>query len=417
MSLTYSKENSGCNKIISYRCLVIFFFILCMCIALVYILPYKSLVTKDSPIFLRLPTTTEATTTKEPILEERVEPLSKQYAFVACSIHSSNEAYCFYTPIIVLAWRRLGYEVIVTLVGDFIKLNQTKPDDIQLVIKYIHEFGGKILEFQCPENYAMKISQTIRLFIGFLPLNFSNDDDYFIISDSDLIPLRRTQYMLEKGYPDGFIVNRDCCGFFFRRNRSYHMIPMGHLYMKSYLWRDMILQSVIHKELITISQNFYQYPNGSYDYEITKRYTKKKKFDSLLLTKDKIVTFDIISLYLRQEFRDIYDQPTVKGGTGWDMDQLLITMFLFDYINTTTDGQKLKIHERGLLGRLDRSQPFIEWSTKSNFSEFGDAHITHNIFERKFWYTYRHLFKYLFNETCVKLLDEYYKIYLLLRLI
>ncbi|CAF3352995.1 unnamed protein product [Rotaria sp. Silwood1] len=385
-------------------------------IALLCILPYKSLLAKDSPKFLRLLTSSKRTITTEVIVEERVETTSKQYAFVSCSIHSTIEAYCFYMPMVTLAWRRLGYEVIVILVGDFINLNNTKPDDIQLVIKYVHAFGGKTLEFQSPQDYAMKISQTIRLFIGFLPLNFVNDDDYFIITDSDLLPLHREQYMLEKGYPDGFIVNRYCCGFFFRRNRSYHMIPMGHLYMKRYLWREIILQSIIQKELITISQNFYQYTNGSHEYEIIKRY-KKKRFDSLLLTKDKIITYDIMSLYLRQEFRQTYDERTVKGGTGWDMDQVLITMLLFDYLNSTTDGQKLKIHERGLLGRLDRSVPFLQWSTRSNFSEFGDAHITHNIFEKKFWYTHLRLFKSLFNETCIKLLNEYYKGYLLLRLI
>ncbi|CAF2355216.1 unnamed protein product [Rotaria sp. Silwood2] len=136
--------------------------------------------------------------------------------------------------------------------------------------------------------------------------------------------------------------------FFSRRNRSYHMIPMVHLCMKRYLWREMIFQSVIQKELIIINQNFYQYTNKSYEYEIVKEY-RRKEIDSLLLTENKTITFDIISLYLRQEFHKIYDETTVRGGAGWNMDQILITMFVFDYINMTTNGQKLKIHERGLL--------------------------------------------------------------------
>ncbi|CAF4407576.1 unnamed protein product, partial [Adineta steineri] len=39
----------------------------------------------------------------------------------------------------------------------------------------------------------------------------------------------------------------------------------------------------------------------------------------------------------------------LKGDGAWDMDQKLITMFLLDYWNTTTDGSNLKIDERPLM--------------------------------------------------------------------
>ena len=274
--------------------------------------------------------------------------MPKQYAFASCSIHSSSEAYCFYTPLIALAWRRLGYEAIIILTGDFTKPNRTNSAVIQLSVEYVHKFGGKVLEFQCPENYSLKISQIIRVFIGFLPLNYINDDDYLIISDSDLVPIRLEQYLKAAGFPDGFIVNRFCCGEFTHRNRTYRMIPMGHLYMKKYLWREMILRSVIHKELMNISTNPDQISTQSYEYNFIKDYSKSDLM-SLILDKNKTITFDIISLYLRHEFRAVYDQNMAIGDAAWAMDQRLITVFLFDYTNRTTDGKKVKIYERGLL--------------------------------------------------------------------
>lgn len=279
---------------------------------------------------------------------------SKQFAFTSCSIHSIIEAYCFYTPIVTLAWRRLGFEVIIILVGDFNSFhNKTKPEEIQLITKYIHQFGGRTYEFQSPRHYAMKISQLVRVFIGFLPLDFSNDNDYYIITDADLIPLNREQYLLQKSYPDGFIVNRFCCESFNRRNQSYQMIPMSYVYMKKYLWVEIILQSSIHKELVYMTQNFDLYLNKSYEIGLLQTSTKEY-LTSLLLNKGKMISFDIISLYLRHEYQQIYDKSTIKGSIGWSMDQELLTMLIVDYQNLTRKGQTLKIDQRGIYVRREK---------------------------------------------------------------
>ncbi|CAF4055042.1 unnamed protein product [Adineta steineri] len=284
-------------------------------------------------------------------LKNRIETTSKQYAVFACSISSSVAAYCFYTPIITFAWRRLGYQAIVIFVGDFKALNGTQPAHVRLAAEWITRFGGIVHHFQCDEAYAIKISQTIRVFIGFLPLPFINDDDFLLTTDSDLLPLRREQYMLRKDYPDGFIVNRWCCGTFKMRNKTYHMFPMGHLHIKRKVWRAMVLESTVHQELVNMtSKQGNQVFKTNETSQADNKSTNKKK--SLLLDEAPL-SFASIAFYLRYEFGEIYDQTMLKGDVAWDMDQKLITMFLLDYWNTTTDGPNLKIDERPLMVRMD----------------------------------------------------------------
>ncbi|CAF3581039.1 unnamed protein product [Rotaria socialis] len=427
MFIKYSNERSIISRRISNRSFMISFCLGCIIVALSFLFIYIFLSTLNlsRPVLLRPQTVTPVIETTKKVVEsvhidsllaDRVDAKSKQYVFATCSI-SSREAYCFYTPIVTLAWRRLGFEVIVIFVGDFINLkNHKKSEDIELIIDHIHLFGGITYDFQASGGYDTRVAQLIRIFLAFLPMNFTNDDDYFTITDSDLIPLRREQYMLTKDYPDGFIVNRFCCGFFTQRNRSYQMIPMSHLYMKKRLWRKMVLQSFIHEELINITEHFHSGLNGSYEYQFMRSYSKRD-LKSLLLNEHKTIDFATLSLYARHEFQEVYEMPTIRAKAGWDMDQVLITMLLYDYLNKTTEGQQVKIHERKMLERLDRERPFLAWPTKLDFSQYGDAHITHNIFQMKFWPTHLRLFKYLFNETIVQILNEYYRKYLLLRFV
>ncbi|CAF0842042.1 unnamed protein product [Adineta steineri] len=280
-------------------------------------------------------------------LKNRTETTSKQYAVFACSISAPVAAYCFYTPIITFAWRRLGYQAIVIFVGDFKALNGTQPDHIRLAAEWITRFDGIVHYFQCDEAYAIKISQTIRVFIGFLPLPFINDDDFLLTTDSDLLPLRREQYMLRTDYPDGFIVNRWCCGTFKMRNKTYHMFPMGHLHIKRKVWRAMVLESTVHQELVNMTSKQGNQAFTTNETSLVEHESTNKNMS--LLLDEAPLSFASIAFYLRYEFGEIYDQTMLKGDQSWDMDQKLITMFLLDYWNTTTEGQKLKIDERPLM--------------------------------------------------------------------
>ncbi|CAF4734095.1 unnamed protein product, partial [Rotaria socialis] len=120
-------------------------------------------------------------------------------------------------------WKRVGYEAIVVFVGDF-TLPNILTSRLNLSRSYLKHVGAYIIDIQCNESYAIKVSQLIRVFSGFLPDSIVHDDDDVLTGDSDLMPLRSSEYQSNDG-TDGFIFNAFCCGSFQRRGRSYRMFP------------------------------------------------------------------------------------------------------------------------------------------------------------------------------------------------
>lgn len=166
-------------------------------------------------------TTIETTTlTKKNVLPAS---LNRRFAIYACSIHASTFAYTFYTPLTAASWKRVGYDSIVVFVGDFKKPNVMTPR-LNLTRVYLKQVGAHIVDVQCNESYSIKLSQLVRVFSGFLPDTIVQDDDNILSGDSDLIPLKPSEY-LPSANTDGFIFNAFCCGSFQRRGRSYQMFP------------------------------------------------------------------------------------------------------------------------------------------------------------------------------------------------
>jgi hypothetical protein len=159
------------------------------------------------------------------IIKKPVFPSSqnRRFAIFACSIHSKILTYTFYTPITAASWKRIGYEVIVVFTGDFLKPNVLTAR-LNLTRNYLKHVGAHILEFQCNESYSVKASQLLRIFSGFLPSNLVQDEDIILTSDSDLIPLKQSEYQPTPG-TDGFIFNAFCCDPFERRGKTYKMVP------------------------------------------------------------------------------------------------------------------------------------------------------------------------------------------------
>lgn len=148
---------------------------------------------------------------------------NRRFVIFACSIHSTIDAYLFYTPIIASSWKRLGYETIIIFVGDF-TLPNILTSRLNLTRNYLQRLGVTIIDMQCPAFYAIKISQLVRVFSGFLPNSIVDDDDDIITSDSDLMPIKPRAYIPKAG-TDGFIFNAFCCGTFKRREKTYRMFP------------------------------------------------------------------------------------------------------------------------------------------------------------------------------------------------
>ena len=122
------------------------------------------------------------------------------------------------------------------------------------------------------------------------------------------------------------------------------------------------------------------------------------------------ISFDLISLYARQEFKDLYDHNMEKGDSSWYMDQVLCSMLLMDY---RTNHTTFKVHERGRAPRLDRSSGIAYWN-RDSFDGFGDAHLIHDaILLKPNWIVFNKLLRSIFNETTVELLIDYYRQYII----
>jgi len=148
---------------------------------------------------------------------------NRRFAIFACSIHANVLAYTFYTPLTAASWQRVGYEAIVVFVGDFTKPNVLTAR-LNLSRNYLKHIGAHVLDVQCNESYSIKLSQLLRVFSGFLPDNIVDDEDNILTADSDLMPLKASEYKPTPG-TNGFIFNAFCCGTFQRRGRAYTMFP------------------------------------------------------------------------------------------------------------------------------------------------------------------------------------------------
>lgn len=312
---------------------------------------------------------------------------NRRFAIFACSIHATVAAYTFYTPLTAASWKRIGYEAIVVFVGDFTKPNVLTAR-LNISRNYLKHVGAHIVDLQCNESYSIKLSQLARVFSGFLPDTIVQDDDNILTGDSDLMPLKASEYQPTPG-TNGFIFNAFCCGQFDRRGKSYTMYPMGHVFLQKKAWRAMVLESKQRAELLT---------------NATDQQTKE------LLSENAKLSFEMITIYSRHEFKNVYDQRMDKGDAAWYMDQILCSMLIADY---QEKHKNFTLSKRGRADRLDRAYGMNFWD-RDKFDQFGDAHLKHDeILQESNWKIFNKLLKALFNETVVNLFNDYHKQYMI----
>jgi hypothetical protein len=158
--------------------------------------------------------------------------------------------------------------------------------------------------------------------------------------------------------------------------------------MKKKSWRAIIIESKQRSELLVNADSRTQY----------------------LLSENVSLSFDMMSVYTRHEFKGIYDSNMRKGDSAWYMDQVFCSMLLTDY---REKHKNFKMHERGRAGRLDRANGIGYWN-RDKFDQFGDAHLIHDsILQEGNWKIFTKLLKALFNETLVKLFNDYYQQYMI----
>lgn len=245
---------------------------------------------------------------------------------------------------------------------------------------FLRRLGVHVIEFQCPSSHSIKMSQLVRVFGGFLADSIVGENDFILTTDSDILPLRESDYWVVPN-TDGFIYNAFCCGSFQRRNKTYRMYPMSHLCLSKQLWRNLVLESVQRTELL------------------------QSNLSAELLSERAPFSFETISLYTRQEFGSLYDSNMTKGDAAWYMDQVLSSMMLNDYCGKHS---KILIDKRHKLSlRLDPNAPYHMW-TQRQLTQFGDAHLIHDeIFDSFRWTPFKNLLAYLFNSSLANDFDLY----------
>ena len=166
---------------------------------------------------------------------------------------------------------------------------------------------------------------------------------------------------------------------------------MGHIFLQKKAWRAIVLESKQRAEIL----------NGTVDQR-----TKD------LLSETAPLSFEMITLYFRHEFKEVYDQRMDKGDAAWYMDQIFCSMILTDYQEKHPN---FTVNQRGRADRLDRAHPMNYWD-RETFNEFGDAHLKHDeILEAGNWKIFNRLLKALFNESLVTSFNDYYKQYMVVQ--
>jgi len=164
---------------------------------------------------------------------------------------------------------------------------------------------------------------------------------------------------------------------------------VGHVFLQKKAWRAMVLESQQRAELLTNAD----------------QRTKE------LLSENAPLSFDMITVYSRHEFKEVYDQRMDKGDSAWYMDQILCSMLIADY---QAKHPNFTLSKRGRADRLDRAYGMNFWD-RDNFNQFGDAHLKHDeILQEGNWKIFNKLLKALFNETVVNLFNDYYKQYMII---
>jgi hypothetical protein len=306
----------------------------------------------------------------------------KKYTILSCSISGvfREQQYCFFLPITILTWKRIGYDciVIISVLKD-LKINAAHLKAIET----IESLGVKpiIVEIK-HDNSAMvrMFSMVSRLFSG--AIDVLNDDDFVLTSDSDLIPIKNSTYHFES-LDNINIINAFCCGNFLFKNKTYNMYPIGHIGMKKKYWRD----------VMKLDQDF-KFNGGS-----VLDHLREKAF--------------------KGQFNESSD--LIAGGTSsWYYDQVLVSVRISDYM--MDNDTKILVKKFPLGGdRLDRAGAVSEFFWKhiknTGLMNYGDAHLYRSpeIFQK--WQLTQNLLDLILSEKDNEFIKKYFSEYKMLSLV
>lgn len=211
----------------------------------------------------------------------------ENYVLLSCSSDSYNSVYCYYLLYIALAWRRIGFEPIVFLVGSEGKFRKKS------LIKFLeNDFKIKYYFIDVNPSRSISTSQIVRLFGGFLSYKNTTDKDTFIIlGDVDLLPISRSRFEINTNETNYILaVNAYCCladKFSYENYHNIHYYPISYVGMNKNLWKRI----------------FYPINNCAVSLNIK---------------------IDMINCFLIEIMDVTVPENVIKGTPDWDIDQKLL---------------------------------------------------------------------------------------------
>lgn len=211
----------------------------------------------------------------------------EEVVLLSCSSYSYSSIYCYYLPYIALAWRRLGFEPLVFLVG-----SEETFRRLPLFNLLKHELKIQYYFVASDRARSVATSQLVRLFGGFLSLRYSTNKDLFVVTaDVDLLPITRHRFEISRNAGNIIlIVNAFCCSgerFSYENDQDIEYYPISYIGMNHQLW----------KRIFSPSTNC----DRSFKFSI-----------------------EMIECILKEKFNRTIPKDVVKGTDQWDIDQKLL---------------------------------------------------------------------------------------------
>ena len=220
-------------------------------------------------------------------LKARNFSATEQLVILSCSSHSYSSVYCYYLPYVALAWRRIGFEPVVFLVGSQVTFNRMP------LLKLLHDDLKVTYHFiEVDRSRSISTSQLVRLYAGFLSNKSEVDRNTFIlIADVDLLPITRHRFGVHTNTTNYILaVNAHCCPqetFSYGHLHDIHYYPISYVGMSRHLWRAIFLP-----------------------------------FDQCQPATN--LSIEMIECSLREKMRTDVPRNVVKGTSHWDIDQKLL---------------------------------------------------------------------------------------------
>lgn len=170
--------------------------------------------------------------------------LGRKY-FVYCNkyveLSAASINYIAYLPVVVKAWKRIGFCSIVILLYH----NLTKQ--ILYVQEKLRNEGSDIILLHMKVNISLHYTSKIARIFGFIINKEYLNTDYFILSDSDMIPVSSSFYK-DLNYNKLTIKSVDINGYGYGMNKGRWAIC--YMVASKYIWKDILKNDIISKNNI-----------------------------------------------------------------------------------------------------------------------------------------------------------------------